>query len=78
MFKFLSKNDFPDTVSTESTRSQAVSSDWSMSPEERQRLYELFSQIEKEKDHNRFLRLVQELNQLLERTEKRLDKNATN
>jgi hypothetical protein len=44
-----------------------------MSPEERERMYELCAQIEKEKDHHKFLLLINELNELLERKEQRLD-----
>jgi hypothetical protein len=44
-----------------------------MTAEERERMYALCAQIEKERDHGRFLRLVQELNNLLERKEHRLD-----
>ena len=36
-------------------------------------MYQLCSQIEKEQDHNRFLRLIEELNNLLERQEQRLE-----
>jgi hypothetical protein len=44
-----------------------------MTADERKRMYALCAQIEKEKDHRRFLKLVQELNNLLERKEHRLD-----
>lgn len=43
-----------------------------MTPEERQRMYQLCAMIETEKDRNRFLQLIEELNQLLEREEHRL------
>ena len=38
-------------------------------------MYELCAQIEKEKDHHKFLLLINELNELLERKEQRLDDN---
>lgn len=44
-----------------------------MKPEERERMYELCALIEKEKDHHRFLQLINELNELLERKEQSLD-----
>jgi len=48
-----------------------------MKPEERERMYELCALIEKEKDHHRFLQLINELNDLLERKEQTLtDKKA--
>jgi hypothetical protein len=43
-----------------------------MNPEERERMYQLCGLIEKEKDHGRFLQLINELNELLERKEQRL------
>lgn len=43
-----------------------------MKPEERDRMYELCSLIEKEKDHVRFQQLINELNELLERREQQL------
>jgi hypothetical protein len=43
-----------------------------MTPEERQRMYQLCAMIEVEKDRHRFLLLIEELNQLLERKEQRL------
>lgn len=36
-------------------------------------MYELCAMIEKERDHNRFLQLIRELNDLLERKEQRLE-----
>jgi hypothetical protein len=36
-------------------------------------MYELCALIEKEKDHHRFLQLIEELNNLLERHEERLE-----
>ncbi len=36
-------------------------------------MYELCALIEKEKDHHRFLQLIEELNELLERKEQRLE-----
>lgn len=35
-------------------------------------MYELCALIEKEKDHRKFLKLIEELNELLERQEERL------
>ena len=48
-----------------------------MSPDERERMYELCAMIEKEKDHSRFLQLIRELNDLLERKEQRLEDAET-
>jgi len=49
-----------------------------MNPDERQRMYELCALIEKEKDRNRFIELINELNELLERKEQQLgDKTKT-
>ena len=36
-------------------------------------MYLLCSQIEQEKDHHRFLQLIEQLNELLERQEQRLE-----
>lgn len=36
-------------------------------------MYQLCALIEKEKDHHRFLQLIEELNHLLERQEQRLE-----
>jgi hypothetical protein len=44
-----------------------------MKAEERERMYQLCALIEKERDHGRFLQLIRELNDLLERKEHRLD-----
>ena len=44
-----------------------------MKPDERERMYQLCAMIEKEQDHGKFLRLIQELNELLERKEQRLE-----
>jgi hypothetical protein len=44
-----------------------------MTPEEHERMYKLCAMIEKEQDHTKFLQLIQELNQLLRRKEKRLE-----
>ena len=44
-----------------------------MRSEERERMYELCALIEKEQDHHRFLQLIEELNDLLERQERRLE-----
>ena len=46
-----------------------------MRSEERERMYQLCAMIEKEQDHDRFLQLIRELNQLLERKEHRLEEN---
>ena len=49
-----------------------------MRPDERERMYQLCALIEKEKDHTRFLQLINELNDLLERKEQSLtDTNKT-
>lgn len=40
-------------------------------------MYELCAMIEKEKDHSRFLQLIRELNDLLERKEQRLEDAET-
>lgn len=47
-----------------------------MTPEERNRLYQLCAQIETETDHRKFLRLMQELNQLLQGKEGRLERTT--
>jgi hypothetical protein len=44
-----------------------------MKPEERERMYELCAMIEKEQNRTEFLRLLEELNRLLERQEQRLE-----
>ena len=44
-----------------------------MRSEERDRMYQLCALIEKERDHHRFLQLIEELNELLERQERRLE-----
>jgi hypothetical protein len=44
-----------------------------MKQEERERMYQLCALIEKEKDHARFLQLINELNELLERKEQQLE-----
>jgi hypothetical protein len=44
-----------------------------MKPDERERMYQLCQLIEVEKDHARFLELIRELNELLERKEHRLE-----
>lgn len=40
-----------------------------MRADERERMYYLCAQIEKEQDHHRFLQLIEELKNLLERQE---------
>ncbi len=47
-----------------------------MNPEERERLKILCDQIATERDHERFVKLVQELNDLLEEKDHRLDRFA--
>lgn len=47
-----------------------------MKPEERERMFQLCALIEKERDHQRFLQLINELNDLLERKEKTLSDPA--
>ena len=44
-----------------------------MTPDEVERMKVLCQQIETEKDHHRFSQLITELNELLERKNKRLD-----
>ena len=44
-----------------------------MTPDEVERMNALCKQIETEKDHNRFSKLISELNELLEGTHHRLD-----
>ena len=41
--------------------------------DDRERMYQLCALIEKEQDHNRFLQLIEELNELLDRQERRLE-----
>jgi len=42
-----------------------------MRPDDRERMYQLCALIEQEKDHHRFLKLIEELNELLDRQERR-------
>jgi hypothetical protein len=44
-----------------------------MTPDERERMNVLCEQIAKEQDHEKFAKLVQELNDLLDHKEQRLD-----
>ena len=44
-----------------------------MTNDERERMYQLCALIEKEQDHHRFLKLIEELNDLLDRQERRLE-----
>ena len=44
-----------------------------MTPEEREEMDQLCRQIKDEKDHDKFIRLVTQLNDLLERKESRLE-----
>ncbi len=50
----------------------------SMTPDERERMYQLCALIEKEQDHHRFLKLIEELNDLLDRQERRLEDKPEN
>ncbi|HXO93819.1 MAG TPA: hypothetical protein VN825_06770 [Candidatus Acidoferrum sp.] len=43
-----------------------------MTPEERERMHALCERIAKEQNHEKFVKLVQELNDLLEHKEERL------
>jgi hypothetical protein len=47
-----------------------------MTPEERERMRVLCEQIAKEHDHDKFVKLVQELNNLLEHKDQRLEGSA--
>jgi hypothetical protein len=47
-----------------------------MTPEERERMRTLCEQIAKEQNHNKFANLVQELNDLLEHKEHRVESPA--
>lgn len=47
-----------------------------MKPDERERMYQLCALIEKEHNHQRFIELIQELNELLERKQERLEENT--
>jgi hypothetical protein len=44
-----------------------------MTPEERERMHSLCERIAKEHDHDKFVKLVQELNDLLDHKEQRLE-----
>lgn len=44
-----------------------------MTPEERERMHLLCERIAKEQDHEKFVKLVQDLNDLLENKERRLE-----
>jgi hypothetical protein len=44
-----------------------------MTPEERERMHALCERIAKEQNHEKFVKLVQELNDLLEHKEERLE-----
>lgn len=48
-----------------------------MTSEERERMNELCQKIAVEQDHDRFVRLLRELNSLLERKEHRLEHKST-
>lgn len=47
-----------------------------MSPDEREQMNRLCARIAEEKDHSEFTRLVQQLHELLERKEHRLEKST--
>lgn len=47
-----------------------------MTPEERERMNVLCERIAKEQDHDKFVKLVQELNDLLEHKEQRLEDSS--
>ena len=47
-----------------------------MKPDERERMYQLCALIENEKDHRRFLLLIQQLNELLERTQRKFEEKT--
>ena len=49
-----------------------------MTPDERERMHILCERIAKEQDHSKFVKLVQELNDLLENKEHRLEASARN
>jgi altronate dehydratase len=44
-----------------------------MTPEERERMHALCERIAKEQNHEKFVKLVQELNDMLEHKEQRLE-----
>jgi len=48
-----------------------------MTPDERERMNDLCQHIAKEQDHDKFVKLVQELNDLLDHKEQRLDIPST-
>lgn len=47
-----------------------------MTPEERERMYEICSKLQVEQDSNTFTQLMTELNNLLERKEQRLQERG--
>lgn len=47
-----------------------------MTPDERERMHILCERIAKEQDHKKFIRLVQELNDLLDHKGRRLERPA--
>jgi hypothetical protein len=49
-----------------------------MTAEERKRLHTLCEMIEKERNHGKFLELIEELNELLSRKEHRLEHSEKN
>jgi len=48
-----------------------------MTPDERERMHILCERIAKEQDHGKFVKLVQELNDLLDLKRRRLERPAT-
>jgi len=48
-----------------------------MTPDERERMHILCERIAKAEDHNRFVKLVQELNDLLDQKRRRLERPAS-
>jgi hypothetical protein len=49
-----------------------------MTPDEREHMHILCERIAKEQDHERFVKLVQELNDLLEHKEQRMENSSKN
>ena len=49
-----------------------------MTPDEREHMHILCERIAKEQDHERFVKLVQELNDLLEHKEQRIENSSKN
>jgi hypothetical protein len=49
-----------------------------MTPDERERMHILCERIAKEQDHDKFVKLVHELNDLLEHKEQRMEDSSKN